>query len=105
MTYQELATEIISLDFSITYGSYIDPPALPYTIIIGSDDNDVKADNHNYVKIRGHQLEYYNDKRNTADEKAIEDKLDELRIGYAKYGPTPVEDEGMFQTVYVIQLI
>src|SRR5690554_3568263 len=105
MTYQELAQEIIALGFDITYGSYSDPPDYPYTVIVASTDNDLKADNHNYVKIRGHQLEYYNDERSTADEKLIEDKLDELKIPYMKFGPTPIENGAMYQTVYEFQLI
>jgi hypothetical protein len=105
MTYQEFAAEITELGFPITYGSYTDPPSYPYTIIIAQNDNDVHADNKNYVKIRGHQLEYYNDERETADEELIEDKLDELGISYMKIGPTPIEDGAMYQIVYDFQLI
>ena len=105
MTYQEFAQHIIDLGFPITYGSYTDPPDYPYTIIVASNDNDLKADNRNYVKIRGHQLEYYNNERETADEKLIEDKLDELGISYMKIGPVPIDDGAMYQTVYEFQLI
>jgi hypothetical protein len=52
MTYQEFAQHIINLGFPITYGSYSDPPPYPYTIIISQNDNDLKADNHNYGRIR-----------------------------------------------------
>ena len=105
MTYQELAQEIISLGFDITYGSYTDPPDYPYTIIIAQNDNDLKADNRNYGKVRGYQLEYYNDKRETSDEELIENKLDELKISYEKVGPIPIEDGEMLETIYEFDLI
>ncbi|MFW6121845.1 MAG: hypothetical protein ACOC80_13250 [Petrotogales bacterium] len=105
MTYQEFAQHIKDLGFPIVYGGYSDPPDYPYTIIITQNDNDLKADNKNYVKIRGHQLEYYNDKRDTADEEKIEDKLDELGISYEKVGPIPVEDGAMLETIYEFDLI
>ena len=105
MTYQELAQEIISLGFDITYGSYTDPPDYPYTVIIAQNDSDVHADNENYIKIRGHQLEYYNNERETSDEKLIEDKLDELGISYEKTGPIPIENGTMLETIYEFDLI
>ncbi|MCF8012683.1 MAG: hypothetical protein K9L56_15550, partial [Clostridiales bacterium] len=96
---------IIGLGFDITYGSYTNPPDFPYTIIIAQNDNDLKADNKNYGKIRGYQLEYYNDKRVTADEELIENKFDELGISYQKVGPIPIEDGTMLETIYEFQLI
>jgi len=105
MTYQELAQEIIALGFDITYGSYTDPPDYPYTIIIAQNDNDLKADNKNYSKVRGYQLEYYNDERETADEELIENKLDELGISYTKTGPIPIDNGVMLETIYEFELI
>ncbi|KXS45598.1 MAG: phage-like protein [Candidatus Frackibacter sp. T328-2] len=100
----ELISEIKAIGFSCTYGSYKSPPSLPYTIVVESNDNDMKADNHNYKKIRGHQLEYYNSKKYPLDEQKIEDKLDELRLPYIK-SETEIESEGLYQIVYEFQLI
>lgn len=105
MTYMELIDEIKALGFPCVYGSYGGPPSLPYTVVVESADNDLKADNHNYKKIRGHQLEYYNSKKHPPDEQKIEDKLDELRIPYSKAGPAPINGGEMYQTVYEFQLI
>ena len=56
ITYLNLRDEIRTIGLPCTYGKYLEPPPLPYTIIVETDDDDLKADNKNYAKIRGHDL-------------------------------------------------
>lgn len=104
MTYLDLIEEMETLGFPCTYGSYKSAPKLPYTVIQFYNDDDFKADNHNYLDIGDYQLEYYNSKKYPPDEKKIEDRLKELRLPYSKTEAF-LDSEDLYQIVYEIQLI
>ncbi len=104
MDYKGIVAEMRNLGFPCAYGSFKKPPSIPYTVIDESNDSDMKADNKNYAKIRGHQLELYTEGKDTDSEKLVEDKLEELGIPYSKYC-TEIKSGGLYQTIYEIQLI
>lgn len=109
MTQQELYQALKSLGLPVAYSHFTETagkpiPDPPYIIYLASTPNDFKADNRNYHKIRGYQIELYTAKKDLAVEKLLEDKLDELELPYTGL-ETFLESESMYQRIYDIQLI
>jgi len=105
MTYVDLIDEFELLGFPATYGSFKSSPSLPYIAINATSNNDMMADNINYLDIEGYQVELYTEVKHPPTEQLIQDKLKELGIAYSKIGPVEIESEGFYQTIYEIQLI
>ena len=109
MTQADLFSALKSLGMPVAYGEFkntLENPAPPPPFITYqfTNDDDFKADNHNYVDIGNFQVELYTPKKDPAKEKLIQDKLKELDLPYSKT-EIWLETEKMRQVVYEIQLI
>ena len=108
MTQAELAASLRSLGMPVAYGEFIGTPenpapAPPFITYQFCDNNDLMADNQNYVAVDNFQVELYTNKKDLAKEKLVQDKLKELNLPYSKT-ETYLETEKMRQVVYEIQL-
>ena len=104
MTITELNQALSSIGLPLAYRSFKTAPNLPYLVYLFSSSNDVIADNQNYQEVSNFQLELYNNKKDPATEKLVEDKLKELKLPYTKT-EVFVESEGLFQVLYLFQMI
>ena len=104
MTITELNQALKSIGLPLAYHSFKTAPTPPYLVYLFTYSNDMIADNQNYVEISNFQVELYNTKKDPATEKRVEDKLKELESPYTKT-ETFVESEGLFQVIYLFQVI
>ena len=109
MTQSELFVALGSLGIPVAYSEFVSTsenpaPAPPFITYQFTNDDDFKADNHNYVEISSFNIELYANKKDPVTEKLVQDKLKELRLPYSK-SETWIDSEKMFQVVYTIQLI
>jgi len=100
----ELFNGLKAIGYPVAYSHFNQEVKAPYLTYLFTYDNDMMADNENYVEISNFQVELYTDVKDPAAEKKVQAKLKELRLPYGKSG-TWIESEKMFQTVYDIQLI
>jgi len=105
MTLAEFNTALKTLGMPVAYGEFKKPTSPPFITYQSADNDDLIADNHNYVDIPGYAIELYTIKKDTAKEKLVQDKLKELRLPYSKTPAVWIETEKMWQVVYTIQLI
>ena len=68
------------------------------------EDDDLIADDINYVSVSNFDIELYTDRKDLASEKLIEDKLKELYLPYDK-SENWIQSEGVFQILYEITVI
>lgn len=109
MTQEQLYLHLKSLGIPVAYSEFIvtdtnPAPTPPFITYIYSNNDDMMADNKNYVDIRNYQIELYTKKKDLYIEKLLEDKLKELNITYSKF-ESKIESEKLIQLVYTIQLI
>lgn len=104
MPYMPIFNKVRELGYPCVYHSYIDPPNLPYTIILATYNNDIIADNQNYKGVVNVQLELYHDNSTTEHETAIENMFNGLGIPYGK-SRAFIDSERLHQVVYQIQLL
>lgn len=104
MTITELNQALKTIGLPVAYHHFAKPPAPPYLVYLFSSSADVIADNQNYVDVSNFQVELYNNKKDPATEKLVENKLKELKLPYTKT-ETFIESEGLFQVLYLIQVI
>ncbi|MBC2722031.1 hypothetical protein [Desulfosporosinus sp.] len=109
MTQVELVTALKSLGMPIAYSEFkstLENPAPPPPFITYqfTDDDDLRADNQNYVDIGNYNIELYTDKKDLAKETLVQDKLKELRLTYSK-NEAKIESEDLYQVIYRIQLM
>ena len=109
MTIEELSGALASLGMPVAYGEFLDteenpapdPPFITYQF---AENDDIKADNHNYLAVSNIDIELYTDRKDPAKETLVENKLNELRLPYRK-SEVWIEAERMRQVLYQIQLI
>ncbi|MBC2722340.1 hypothetical protein [Desulfosporosinus sp.] len=109
MNQVELVTALKSLGMPIAYGEFESTPenpspSPPFITYQFTDDEDLKADNQNYVDIGDYNIELYTDKKDLTIEKLVQDKLKELHLPYSK-SEAKIELEELYQVIYRIQLI
>lgn len=104
MTQAELYTMLTSLGLPVAYRAFKEPTDPPFICYLFTYDNDVKADNYNYAKIRNFDIELYTDKKDITNEQAIENMLDTNRLPYSKTEAW-IESEQMLQVIYTIQIL
>lgn len=109
MNQAELLTALKSLGLPVAYSEFVDTlenpaPSPPYITYQSTSDSDFKADNQNYVDIGNYQVELYTKKKDLVTEKKVQDLFKSLRIPYAR-AESKIESEGLFQVVYLIQII
>ncbi|WP_010278805.1 hypothetical protein [Paenibacillus senegalensis] len=104
MTQTELLQELRAIGYPVAYSHFKSSPPPPYLVYLFAYNNDLQADNMNYAEISNFQIELYTAIKDLTAEKAVQDKLKELKLPYRKSG-TWIEGEGLFQIMYEIQLI
>ena len=80
------------------------PPPPPFICYYYTGDNDVKADDANYQKIRQLSVELYCDNKNFTLESAVESALTSNGFVYRKYEEY-IDDEKMYMTTYEMEVI
>lgn len=106
MTYQEIQTIVESLGYPYSYYQFENGTAVPPPFIcwLVSGDDDFMADGINYQQIRPLAIEFYTDTKDFAGETAIEAKLTELGISYAKE-EAYIDTEHMHETIYTMEVV
>lgn len=79
-------------------------PPPPFICYYYTGDNDLKADDINYQKIRQLTIELYCDNKNFTLESAVEDALTSHGIVYTKM-ETYIDDEKMYMTSYETEVV
>lgn len=79
-------------------------PPPPFICYYYTGDNDLKADDSNYQKIRQLTVELYCDNKDFTLESAVEDALASHGIVYSKM-ETYIEDEKMYMTTYETEVV
>lgn len=105
MTKAEVATLVSS--FGITnwrYSHFSQTPAPPYVVYYYPSENDVFADNNNYVNRRQLFIELYTKTKDMTTESAIEAKLSQAGITWYKQTDF-LDDEKLFQTTYETEVL
>lgn len=114
MTYREVYQIISGIEMAegvVIPSAYLqfpenDPntPPPPFIVYYYTGDNDLKADDSNYQKIRQLTVELYCDNKDFALESAVEDALSLHGIVYSKM-ETYIEDEKMYMTTYETEVV
>ena len=104
MTYPEVKTLLETTDLPVVYyqwpvGLAPDPP---YLVFYFPGDNDFKADDSNYAKIRELTVELYTDHKDFALEETVESVLDPLV--YSRY-ESYLDTERMFMVSYETEVL
>lgn len=105
MTYMDVIAGMKSIGIPCAYHQWKWPPPLPYAVIMHDDNDDLMADNHNYLGIGNYRLELYTALKHSPTERLVEDWFKAQRLPYEKSSPGLLESEQMFVTIYYIQLI
>ena len=105
MTYLDIIAGMESIGLPCNYHKWSQAPALPYTLITHTENDDLMADNHNYFDIGNYRLELYTAVKHPPTEQLVEDWLKAQRIPYGKSSQGFIDSESMFLTVYDIRLI
>lgn len=104
MTKQEIADMVRTMNFPWRLDYFSETPAPPYVVYYYPAENDVYADDSNYVNKRQLHIELYTKKRDSASESTVETKL--KNAGLTWYKSTDfLNDEKLFLTVYESEVI
>ena len=106
MTYKEVADLIDGFKLPWAYyqfeqGTAVAPPFLVYFY---TGDDDLKADNINYQKVRELTIELYTEEKDFAKEDALEAYLTEHGICYSKT-ESYIDTERMHMVAYAAEII
>ena len=105
MTYLDIMAGMESIGLPCGYHKWSRAPALPYTLITHTENDDLMADNHNYFDVGSYRLELYTAVKHPPTEQLVEDWFKAQRIPYRKSSPGFIDSENMFLTAYDIRLI
>ena len=104
MTKKEVAELIESFDFPWRYSHFTQTPNHPYVVYYFPNENDVFADNSNYVNKRQLFIELYTVIKDVTSEATIETEL--AKAGLTWYKQTDfLNDEKLYQTTYELEVI
>ena len=104
MTLADLYTQLATLEMPLAYHRHTGPVSVPFLVYRFDGSDDLMADNHNYAEISDITIELYANKKDTAAEALVEDKLKELRLPYVKR-EVWIETEELFMTLYEVTII
>lgn len=90
------------LNIPYVYGFFRQPVDPPYIVYLGNGQDHFGADNTWHYKANRYQLEYYFDRKNEANEEAIEAALLANGYNYTKSEDVFIESEGLFVIYYTI---
>ena len=104
MTYKEVKTLLSGAGIPVVYYQWpVDKaPNPPYICFYYPGDNDFKADDSNYAKIRELNVELYTDEKDFALEETMEALLKDLVYSRTE---TYIDSERMFQVVYETEVL
>ena len=103
MTKTEVANLVASFGFSWRYSHFSQTPAPPYVVYYYPAENDVHADNANYVNRRQLFIELYTKTKDATSEATIEAKLSAAGLTWYKQTDF-LNDEKLFQTTYEMEV-
>lgn len=104
MTLKEISTLIASFGFSCRYSHFTKTPNPPYVVYYYPAENDVLADNSNFVNKRQLFIELYTKQKDFVSESTIETKLKAAGLSWYKQTDF-LNDEQLFQTTYECEVI
>ena len=104
MTRKEVADMVAAMNFPWRYSHFSQTPTPPYVVYYYPSENDVMADNSNYVNKRQLFVELFTKAKDATSEAAVEAEL--KKSGLSWYKQTDfVNDEKLFQTTYEMEVI
>lgn len=104
MTREEVAQMVNAMGFPWRLDNFSETPAPPYVVYYYPSENDVMADNSNFVNRRQLFVELFTKKRDADAEATVEAEL--RRAGLTWYKQTDfLNDEKLFQTTYEMEVI
>lgn len=104
MTKEQIADVIASFGLTWRYSHFSKTPAPPYVVYYYPSENDVLADNSNFVNKRQLFVELFTKGKDESTEAIIETKL--KAAGFSWYKQTDfLNDEKLFQTTYEMEVI
>ena len=105
MTLKEVAQIVTAIGFPCVYSHFTQlPDETPYVVYYYPSENDVKADNKNYLNRRQLFIELYTSEKDFESEAEVEAVL--TSNGFTWYKQTDfLNDEKLFQTTYEMEVI
>lgn len=103
MTLQEIATMVASFNLPWRYSHFSQTPAPPYVVYYFPAENDVMADNSNFVNKRQLFIELYTSTKDSTSEGTIESTLKQKGLSWYKQTDF-LSDEKLFQTTYEMEV-
>lgn len=106
MTFKDVANMIKEIGLPYTYYSFPEEqaPNLPYLIFYYPNNNDMSADNINYVPISQLNIELYSNNKNFDLEEQVEAVLTNYGFYYSKT-ESYLNSEHMYEVLYETQII
>ena len=106
MTYQEVAEMIAEIGVPSAYYQFPEGTGKgpPYVCFFYPNDDDLHADNHNYVRIRQLVIELYTDEKDLGLEATVEGVLTSHDLAYS-YAEEFLDSEQMHETIYTTEVI
>jgi hypothetical protein len=104
MTLTDVANLIASFGVSWRYSHFSQTPNPPYVVYYYPSENDVHADDINYVNRRQLFIELYTKSKDVDLEAGIEAKLKGAGLSWYKQTDF-LNDEKLFQTTYELEVI
>lgn len=104
MTYQEINTMLQAIGLPVTYYQWPEghAPEPPYLVFYYPGDNDFKADDRNFVKIRELVVELYTDEKDVELEETVEEALSGMVY---ERDETYIDSERMFEVAYTMEVV
>lgn len=104
MTRKDIADMVTSFGFPRRYSHFSQTPNPPYVVYYFPSENDVFADDSNFVNRRQLFVELYTKTKDETSEAAIEAKLKQNGLTWYKQTDF-LNDESLFQTTYEMEVI
>lgn len=106
MTYKEVATMLNGIGLPFAYYEFTEQTAKapPFICFYYAGDNDMKADNANYQRIRQLVVELYTDNKDFETEEIVEAALNAAGLVYAR-AESYIDTEQMYMVVYTTEII
>ena len=104
MTLAEIATMVASFNLPWRYSHFSQTPAPPYVVYYFPAENDVHADDSNYVNKRQLFIELFTNTKDPATEATVEAALKQKGLSWYKQTDF-LNDEQLFQTTYEMEVI
>ena len=104
MTKKEVADLVASFGLPWRYSHFSQTPSPPYVVYYYPSENDVMADDSNYVNRRQLFVELFTTSKDATTEATIETKLKQAGLSWYKQTDF-LNDESLFQTTYEMEVI